>query len=165
MQRSLLSSEKMDYVTPGWLYRILDNMLHFTLDPATSGYNPMGTEKFYTEKDDGLLKSWMGERVWLNPPYGRSISDWVKKAYLETSSGGCPLVMMLIPSRTDTSYFHSYIYPILQRDWRRVIFLPGRLKFSNHRNSAPFPSLLCLFLSKDLEIDLDKLRMNLRIRN
>jgi site-specific DNA-methyltransferase (adenine-specific) len=88
--------------------------------------------------DNGLEKDWSGNRVFCNPPYS-NISTWVEKCYRE----GCKdntLVVMLIPARTDTRYFHDYI---LHR--AEVRFVRGRLKFGDGKNSAPFPSMLVIF--------------------
>ena len=80
-----------------------------------------------------------GYRVFCNPPYGRTIGLWVKKAYEESQKSNT-LVVLLLPARTDTKYFHDYI---LYRS--EIRFLPGRLKFGNSKNSAPFPSMLVIF--------------------
>lgn len=80
-----------------------------------------------------------GYRVFCNPPYGRDIGKWVEKCYREGSKDNT-LVVMLIPARTDTSYFHDYI---LHRS--EIRFISGRLKFGNQQNSAPFPSMLVIY--------------------
>ena len=83
-----------------------------------------------------------GEIVFCNPPYGRDIIKWVKKCYDHFINGG--VAIMLIPSRTDTKYFHEYIYKIAE-----VRFIRGRLKFGNSKNSAPFPSMVVIFNNKN----------------
>lgn len=98
------SSETDDWSTPIDLYKKLNDVFSFTLDPCASDSN-YKCEKYFTEKDDGLSKSWDGERVFMNPPYGRAISAWVKKAS-EAKSG---LVVCLVPARTDTKWWHEYI--------------------------------------------------------
>lgn len=80
-----------------------------------------------------------GHRVFCNPPYGHAISAWVEKAFREGTKDGT-LVVLLIPARTDTKYFHDYI---LYRS--EIRFVPGRLKFGNSRQSAPFPSMIVIF--------------------
>lgn len=85
-----------------------------------------------------------GERVFCNPPYSE-IEKWVSKAFYETKQDNT-LVVMLIPSRTDTRYFHNYIY---QRS--EIRFVKGRLKFNNHKNSAPFPSMLVIFRGPNIK--------------
>lgn len=83
------------------------------------------------------MKNLGGWRTFCNPPYGRVIGDWVKKAYEESRNG---LVVMLLPARTDTKWFHEYIYGKAE-----IRFLKGRLKFGDSVNSAPFPSMIVVF--------------------
>ena len=97
------SSATNEWQTPPALFAQLDKEFHFTLDPCATPENAK-CQKFYTQADDGLSKSWANERVFMNPPYGREIGHWIRKAYLETSA----LVVCLIPSRTDTKYWHEY---------------------------------------------------------
>ena len=78
--------------------------------------------------------------MFCNPPYGREISRWVKKCYEESKKPNTTVVM-LIPARTDTSYFHDYIY----KKAKEIRFVRGRLKFGNSKNSAPFPSMVVVF--------------------
>ena len=74
----------------------------------------------------------------MNPPYGRTIGQWVKKAYESSLAGAC--VVCLLPARTDTKWFHDYVLP-----FAKVTFLRGRLKFGDSKNSAPFPSMIAVF--------------------
>lgn len=90
---------------------------------------------------DGLAQDWGGETVFCNPPYGKAIKDWVKKSSEEARKPDT-LVVMLIPARTDTRYFHDYIY---QKPNVEVRFVKGRLKFGDSGNSAPFPSMVVVF--------------------
>lgn len=129
------SSQSDNWATPQDFFDKLHQEFHFTLDPCADISNAKCT-KFYTRDDDGLSKSWDNEIVFCNPPYGREISKWVKKA--SEASGG--VVVMLIPARTDTKYFHEYIY-----NKAEVRFIKGRLKFGGHQNSAPFPSMIVIF--------------------
>jgi len=78
-----------------------------------------------------------GYRVYCNCPYGREISKWVKKAYEENKKG--VFVVMLLPARTDTKWFHDYIY-----NQHEIRFIKGRLKFNDGKQSAPFPSMLVI---------------------
>lgn len=80
-----------------------------------------------------------GHRVFCNPPYGQAIGEWVAKCYQEGTKENT-LVVLLIPARTDTKYFHDYI---LHRS--EIRFVRGRLKFGDGKNSAPFPSMLVIF--------------------
>lgn len=90
-------------------------------------------------KEDGLAQSWAGECVFCNPPYGRAIGDWVKKCYEEHIKHNITVVM-LIPARTDTTYFHKYIY-----NYAELRFIKGRLKFNDGKQGAPFPSMLVIY--------------------
>lgn len=133
--KTLFSSERMDWETPQDFFIELDNEFHFTLDPCATEQNAK-CAKFYTENDDGLAKSWGGETVFCNPPYGSQIGKWVKKCATEEN---CTCVM-LIPARTDTRWFHEYIYQKAE-----IRFIKGRLKFGNQPHSAPFPSMVVVF--------------------
>ena len=115
-----LTSNKDDWETPQALFDKLNNIYKFTLDPCANDYNHK-CEKYYTKETDGLSKSWEGETVFCNPPYGRNIGEWVKKCHDESRHAR---VVMLIPARTDTSYFHDYIYHKAE-----IEFIRGRLKF------------------------------------
>lgn len=136
--KAMLSSEKMDWTTPQDFFDALNGEFNFTLDPCATSENTK-CEKYYTEKDDGLSQSWDNEVVFCNPPYGREIGKWVKKA--SEAEGG--VVVMLIPARTDTRYFHDYIYKKAE-----IRFIKGRLKFGGEQRgsgSAPFPSMIVIF--------------------
>ena len=132
------SSETNEWSTPIDLYNSLDEIYNFTLDPCSTKENAK-CDKFFTIEDDGLKQDWSNEIVFMNPPYGREIKDWVKKAYEESLKGAT--VVCLIPSRTDTKYWHDYIFPYSSE----ITFLKGRLKFGNSKNSAPFPSAIIVF--------------------
>lgn len=92
-----------------------------------------------------FLKIGGGETVFCNPPYGREIGAWVEKAYNEAKKPGT-LVVMLIPARTDTKYFHDYIYR-----QHEIRFVRGRLKFGGSNNSAPFPSMVVVMKWRAIE--------------
>lgn len=144
--RGLFSSDRDDWETPQELFDELDDRYHFTLDAASSDENAK-CERHYTAQDSGLEKTWGGERVFCNPPYGRAIKDWVRKCAEETDAFIC----LLIPARTDTSYFHDHIY---RKQNVRIEFLRGRLKFEQGgvaQQSAPFPSMLVYFNENLLE--------------
>lgn len=139
LNESLFSSNKDYWETPQQFFDELDKEFHFTLDAASTKENAK-CPKFYTKEDDALSLSWEGETVFCNPPYGREIKKWVKKCYEE---GQRTTVVLLIPSRTDTSYFHDYLL-----DKAEIRFLRGRLKFElegKPRDAAPFPSLVAVF--------------------
>ena len=134
------SSQKDDWETPQELFDQLDRMFHFTLDAASTDENAK-CEKHFTAEDDGLKQSWAGETVWLNPPYGRQIGKWVQKAFEEGQKPNT-FIVCLLPARTDTAWFHDYIY---RQKGVEIRFIKGRLRFGNSTNSAPFPSMVVIF--------------------
>ena len=134
-----MTSDRADWETPRDLFDRLDAFWNFDLDAAASDENHLCAD-YFTRETDGLAHSWEGHRVWCNPPYGRDISLWVEKAYTETRDGRT-CVIMLVPARTDTRWYHDYV----QGKAAEVKFLRGRLKFTLGgvvQNSAPFPSML-----------------------
>ncbi len=135
----MFSSKTDEWSTPQDFFDELNKEFDFTLDPCATPENAK-CEKYYTKEDDGLKQDWSGETVFCNPPYGRAIKDWVKKCYEESKKPNTTVVM-LIPARTDTSYFHDYIY----HKAKEIRFIRGRLKFGNAKNSAPFPSMVVIF--------------------
>ena len=112
-----------DWATPQSLFDELHKEFKFTLDPCCTPETAK-CEKFYTQVDDGLSKSWTGERVFMNCPYS-DIPLWAEKALFETTQNGCEIVVGLLPSLTDRAWFHNYIYP----DKAEFRFLPKRVKF------------------------------------
>lgn len=134
----MFSSKSIEWATPQDLFDRLNGEFHFTLDPCSSHENHK-CERYFTKEDDGLSQNWGGHRVFCNPPYGRELYKWVEKARNESRKCGT-LVVMLIPARTDTRWFHEFIYHKAE-----VRFLRGRLKFNGCRNSAPFPSMIVIF--------------------
>lgn len=151
-KNGLFSSERDDWATPQWLYDKLNKEFHFTLDPCSSELNHK-CDKYYTIEDDGLSKEWTNETVFVNPPYGREIGKWVKKCYQETFND--VISVMLIPSRTDTKWFHDYIY-----NKAEVRFLNDRIIFEGGVQRAPFPSMIVIFRNK-WWIDRDKINLKL----
>ena len=131
----MFSSKTDQWSTPQWLFDELNKEFHFDLDVCADESNHK-CEKYFNKQQDGLKMKW-GGRIWCNPPYGRQIGLWVKKA----SQAGT-LVVMLVPARTDTKWFHDYIY---HNEKAEIRFLKGRLKFGNSKNSAPFPSMVVIF--------------------
>ena len=138
-QKVLFSSKTGDWSTPQAFYDRLNwRFGPFTLDPAATADSTKCT-KFYTEEEDGLLQSWAGHTVFVNPPYGRGIDKWIEKAYNESLNDNTKVVM-LVPARPDTKYWHKYIMMASE-----VHFIRGRLKFGDSDNSAPFPSAVVVF--------------------
>lgn len=133
----MFTSKTDEWYTPIDFYQELDNEFHFDLDPCSTDDNHK-CENYYTISDNGLNHSWAGHRVFCNPPYSE-IDKWVEKAFYETKNPGT-LVALLIPSRTDTKYFHNFIM-----NRAEIRFVKGRLKFGGSKNSAPFPSMVVIF--------------------
>lgn len=136
--KGLMSSNTNEWATPIKTFQKLDAEFHFNLDPCATHENHK-CDKYYTIEEDGLQQDWGGQRVFCNPPYGRVIGDWVRKCY-EESQKPDTVVVMLIPARTDTAYFHDYIY----HKAKEIRFVRGRLHF-NEAGPAPFPSMIVIF--------------------
>lgn len=133
MNDVLFSSRTDLWSTPQWLFDDLNREFHFTLDACAFPSNAK-CPNFFSPEINGLCQDWMGV-VWCNPPYGRYIGEWIKKASLSPCT-----VVMLLPARTDTAWFHDYIYGRAE-----IRFLRGRLRFGDARNCAPFPSMIVVF--------------------
>ncbi len=128
-------SKRNDWGTPQDFFDRLNDLFDFTLDPCASKENAK-CEKFYTIKEDGLSQSWEGENVFVNPD--KEIKHWVKKAYEESLKPNTKVVM-LIPARTDTKYWHDYIFGKASF----VIFIKGRL------GDAKNPSAVVVYDNND----------------
>jgi site-specific DNA-methyltransferase (adenine-specific) len=139
LNAGLMSSERGDWETPQSFFDLVDDEFGFTLDAAASASNAKCAD-FYDTTRDGLMRPWEGV-VWCNPPYGRGIDEWVRKGYEAAQDGAT--VVMLIPARTDTRYWHDYVMRAAE-----VRLLRGRLVFGvgEARANAPFPSALVVFL-------------------
>jgi phage N-6-adenine-methyltransferase len=130
------SSVTDEWATPQELFDALAWVYgDFTLDPCATAENAK-CKRFFTRKDDGLSQPWSG-KVFMNPPYGREIGRWVRKAFEESLNGA--FVVCLVPARTDTRWWQDYV----KRG--HVHFLRGRLRFGNAKNTAPFPSATVTF--------------------
>ena len=137
----MFSSRTDQWSTPQHIFDALDEELGpFNLDVAADHGNAK-TERYFTKKTDGLLQDWGGNICWMNPPYGREIGRWIKKAYLSSLKPNTKVVCLL-PARTDTRWFHDYC--VRGTIW----FIKGRLKFGDGKNSAPFPSMVVIFPPK-----------------
>ena len=123
MNTDVMFSSKTDaWATPKAFFRELDEEFHFNLDPCADEFNHK-CDRYFTVKENGLSQDWGGSSVFCNPPYGREIGKWVEKAYRTNQEHG-NLVVMLLPARTDTKWFHS-------------------------KNSAPFPSMVVIYKKKE----------------
>jgi phage N-6-adenine-methyltransferase len=139
---ALFSSTTEEWSTPNDTFYDLDADFHFVLDAAASDDNAK-CDHYFTKEQDALQEDWtgFGGPVFCNPPYGRGITgQWVKKA-AETAAQGTTVVMLL-PARTDTRWFHYFIY---KQPSVEVRFVKGRLKFGGSKTSAPFPSMVVVF--------------------
>ncbi len=141
----MFSSKRQDWATPQEVFNKLNEEFKFTLDPCCSELTKK-CEKYYTVETDGLSKNWEGERVFVNPPFGKEQASWIKKCFEESEKPNTTVVL-LIPARTDTIAFHKYLYGKAE-----IRFIKGRLKFVNPDetmpkekwSSAPFPSMICI---------------------
>lgn len=134
----MFSSNTDEWATPLEFYNALDNEFKFNLDPCATDDNHK-CANYFTKADNGLLQNWGGYNVYCNPPYGRAIGAWVEKAYNEAQKNNT-IVVMLLPARTDTKWFHNFIYHKAE-----IRFIKGRLKFGGCKNAAPFPSMVVIF--------------------
>lgn len=122
----------------------IGGQVRFTLDPCANSENHK-CEKYITKEQNGLLTDWGGgERVFCNPPYSQ-IGEWVEKAFYESHKDNT-IAVLLIPARTDTKYFHNFIY---HRSEIRMV--KGRLHFSNSKGAAPFPSMIVIFRGANIK--------------
>ena len=137
LNSGMFTSDTSEWATPQDFFDKLNAEFHFTLDPCATPENAK-CGKFYTKEQNGLAQDWTGETVFCNPPYGKEISAWVEKCYKHSLSGEC--AVMLIPSRTDTRWFHEWVYGKAE-----LRFVKGRLRFNDSKGSAPFPSLVVVY--------------------
>ena len=131
----LMTSTTDLWSTPQDFFDAYNDVYHFDVDVCATNENAL-CAKFYSPQEDGLSKEW-NDVCWMNPPYGREIGKWMKKAY-ESSLHGATVVC-LVPARTDTAWWHQYAMK------GEITFIRGRLKFDGSKNSAPFPSAVVVF--------------------
>lgn len=140
MDKILFSSNSDEWETPNELFLEYDKIYNFDLDCCADESNKK-CEKYYSKEQDALkIEDWEGKKIWCNPPYSRRLQDkFIKKCYEESKKG--KTCVLLIPARTDKKIWHEIIFTYAYK----IIFLKGRLKFSNSKNSAPFPSAIIIF--------------------
>lgn len=154
INEGMLSSDTDEWETPQDTFDTLNEVYGFTIDVCATKYNAK-CRRYFDKEVDGLHQEWKDEVCFMNPPYGNNISFWVRKAYEESMKGAT--VVCLLPARTDTAWFHDYIY-----GKARIHFLRGRLKFAASlslmgktvrfdQGSAPFPSMVAIFEGKRKE--------------
>lgn len=136
MNAGMFSSATDLWATPQSFFDKLNAEFGFTLDVCATDENAK-CARYFTKETDGLAQVWEGV-VWMNPPYGRGIGDWIRKASHSAKIEGATVVC-LIPARTDTAWWHDYCQAA------EVRFVRGRLKFGGHDNAAPFPSAVVIF--------------------
>lgn len=127
------SSKTIYWATPQWLFDALNKEFGFTLDVCETKDNAK-CEKYLTEEDNALLTDWGDNVCWMNPPYGSEIGKFMAKA--NNAAGMGATVVCLVPSRTDTEWWHKHAMK------HEIRFLRGRLKFGEATDAAPFPSAL-----------------------
>lgn len=134
-------SIKQDWNTPKILFDKLNKEFNFEWDLAASKENAL-CNNYYTKDNDGLKQNWTGV-CWINPPYGDKSSkmvDWIKKAYTDTKDNPNLTIVMLIPARTNTKWFHNYCMNAAE-----VRFICGRPKFGDSKHGLPQPLILLVF--------------------
>lgn len=142
MSGYMASSATVEWATPQDLFDRMNERFGFTLDVAADAGNAK-CARYFDKVTDGLKQSWASEVVWCNPPYGREIALWVAKARDAALQGAT--VVMLVPARTDTRWFHDNVLAA----GAEVEFLRGRVRFGNAKASAPFPSMLVIFRPRE----------------
>jgi len=133
----MFSSSTDQWSTPQAFFNDWSKLFAFTLDVCADASNAK-CARYFTREDDGLRQDWAPEVCWMNPPYGREIGRWVRKAYEESRKGAT--VVCLLPARTDTAWWHDYVIEHAQ-----VAFIRGRIKFGDAKSGAPFPSAVAVF--------------------
>ncbi len=136
--KAMFTSKTDEWATPQDLFKELDLEFNFTLNHCST-YENHKCEKYYTKDDNGLLKDWSKETVFMNPPYGREITQWVAKAYQSSLKGAT--VVCLLPARTNTKWFHAFVIGKA----KEIRFLKGKIKFGDSKTGAPFPSMVVIF--------------------
>lgn len=129
-------SQTAEWATPQDLFDALNQEFDFDLDVCATEDNAK-CSRFFSISDNGLAQPWVGT-CFCNPPYGSQIRHWIQKAFLSSLEGAT--VVLLMPARTDTQYWHEYVTKATE-----VRFLKGRLRFGGSLNSAPFPSAVVIF--------------------
>ena len=130
-----------DWETPADFFAKVAARHNFTIDLAATKVNAK-CARYYNSRDNALSQDWVGEIAWCNPPVGRGLNEWIEKAAQTVASSAETIIVMLVPARTDTKWFHNFC---LENDNCTVEFIKGRLKFGGSSTPAPFPSMLLTF--------------------
>lgn len=138
INESWYSSNTDQWATPQDFFDAVNAEFGFSLDVCAM---PCSSKccRFFDPTDDGLSQQWNQHRCWMNPPYGRTIGDWMQKAAEEAALGA--LVVCLVPARVDTKWWHGWVMGYADE----VRLVKGRLKFGDAKNAAPFPSALVIY--------------------
>jgi phage N-6-adenine-methyltransferase len=134
------STGDTEWYTPAWLLeRVVRAVGPIDTDPCSPGRGKSAVQArlHLTAEDNGLAHDWPGKLVWLNPPYGRTISLWLEKARREVEAANCRCVVALVPARTDTAWWHSQVAGVAD-----ILLLRGRISFGDGTTAAPFPSAI-----------------------
>lgn len=153
-----VSRDNNKWETPQNLFDELNNEFNFTLDPCCNEETKK-CDKYYTEKEDGLKQDWSKDIVFMNPPYGYNTNVWIKKAYEESEKGAT--VVCLIPARTDTGYWHDYIFKYA----KQIRFIRGKVKFGGSKWTAPFASAIVIFSPKNFNEKIIYYKESINARN
>ena len=133
----LFTSRTEEWETPLYVFLSLNKEFNFQIDVCATSENAK-CKVFFDKSVDGLKREWSPFKCWMNPPYGKNISSWMKKAFEESQRGA--LVVCLIPSRTDTKWWHQWVMKSAE-----IRFVSGRISFGNSKQSAPFPSCIVIY--------------------
>ena len=148
INKEMFISNSQEWETPQDLFDRYNHMYRFTLDLCATPDNAK-CERYFTKKENALIKSWFYEICWMNPPYGREIGRWVQKAYDSVYHGlnweMSATIVMLLPARTDTKWFQDYVLKAQRLYNAHIHFIKGRLKFVGAKHPAPFPSVVVVF--------------------
>lgn len=134
----LYSSRSEEWPTPASFFKNLNEEFDFTLDPCATARNAK-CARYFTRREDGLKQPWGAHRVFCNPPYGKTMREWARKCHEASLQGA--LVVLLAHARTDTRWFHDWVYG----NAAEIRFVRGRLRFGDGKQSAPFPSMVAVF--------------------
>lgn len=143
LNRGMYTSDSAEWSTPQDFFDKLDEEFYFTLDPCSTDENAK-CRKHFTKEQNGLAQDWTGETVFCNPLYGREIWKWCRKCY-EHAMSGRGTAVMLVPARTDTGWFHDWVYGKAE-----LRFIRGRLHFGGSKWNAPFPSLVAIYRKREV---------------
>jgi len=140
MNKELMFSSKTElWATPQKFFDAISVLYGpFDIDVCADASNAK-CHVYFDKVADGLAQTWTG-KCWMNPPYGRDIGKWMKKASESNAT-----VVCLVPARTDTNWWHEYAMK------GEITFIKGRLKFGDAKNSAPFPSAVVVFRPRQKE--------------